>query len=141
MDDRERLRLKLTHQVARMLQNRSLRTVLPPLRNGASTFVVGLPDDTMLDISERVMLLGGCAHLVVLTELENCARVKVFLVEESVKDLRDLDDERECVVNGDTSLEMFMAAIEVGDQLVFHVYESETIVRFINDSVQPPVPA
>ncbi len=124
-----------------MLQNRSLRTVLPPLRNGASTFVVGLPDDTMLDISERVMLLGGCAHLVVLTELENCARVKVFLVEESVKDLRDLDDERECVVNGDTSLEMFMAAIEVGDQLVFHVYESETIVRFINDSVQPPVPA
>ncbi len=141
MDERESLRLKLTHQVARMLQSRSFRAMLPPLRSGASTFLVGLPDDTMRDIGERVTSLGGCAHLLVLTEVENGARVQVLQVEESAKELSDLDDDRECAVNEDTSLEMFMSAIEVGDKLVFHVFDSETIVRFINDSVQLTVPA
>ncbi len=140
MDDRERLRLKLTHQIARMLQNRSFRAVLSPLRDGTSSFVVGLPDDTMRDIGSRVSALGGWAHLVVVTELDDCSRVQVFEVEEGQhKEICDLNDDHECAISNDTTLSMFMEAIKVGDVRVFHVYDFDTIVRFINDSVQPAV--
>jgi hypothetical protein len=141
VDERERQRLKLTHQIARMLQNRSFRAVLSPLRDGTSSFVVGLPDDTMHDIGQRVSALGGCAHLVVVTELEDGSRVQVFEVEEGPhKEICDINDDDECAISDDTTLSTFMDAVQVGDVRVFHVYDFETIVRFINDSVQPAVP-
>jgi hypothetical protein len=143
VDEREHLRLKLTHEVARLLKERSVRAALPALGDGEAPFIVGLPDDTMADLGRRVESLGGTAHLVVLTHIgTGTSRMRVLLFENSAhKELAELDDTCESAVDENTRLDMLMQAIEVGDVATFHIYDSETIVSFINDSVQPAVPA
>lgn len=144
MEERERLRHRLSGQIGQLLKNRSFRAALPPLRDGEAPFVVGLPDDTMGYLARRVATLGGQAHLLVITPLTDppMTRVRVLLIQECEhKDVKDLDDDRECAVNENTTLGMLMEAIEVGDKRVYYTYDSETIIRFINDSVQPVVPA
>lgn len=69
-------------------------------------------------------------------------RIRSLLLQEcGHKPPCDVNDESEGIVNHDTTLAMFIEALEVGDQRVYYAYDSETIIRFINDSVQPPVPA
>ena len=119
--------------------------MLPALRDRTSPIVVGLPDDTMAEISQRVATLGGAAHLVVMTPLDlesKNKRIRVLEVEECVsKDPAELDDATECAINEQTTLEMLVQMVEVGAVLTYYTYAHETIIRFINDSVQPAVPA
>lgn len=56
------------------------------------------------------------------------------------KDISDLDEATECPVDQNTTLAMLMEHIEVGQECTYYTYDSETVVRFINDSVQP-IPA
>lgn len=143
MDERERQRLRLAGEVMKLARHRSLRDVLPPLRqDGAAPFVVGLLDDTLRDVTKRVAALGGHAHLIVVDELaaEGLTRLRVLRVDPGDKAITELDDERECPVNEDSTLDMLMQHIEVGGQLTYHTYDSETVIRFLTDSVQP-VPA
>jgi hypothetical protein len=142
VDKRERLRLTLTHEVARLLRQPSVRAALPVLAAGESPFIVGLDDDTMRDLRRRVMALGGAAHLVVLTPLASGKnRMKVLLFEESAhKEIAELDGVKECAVSEDSTLGMLMEVISVGQEVrTFYAYDSETMIRFLTDSVQPPV--
>jgi hypothetical protein len=144
MDDRERQRLQLAGEVAKLLKNRSRRDALPPLTSDRTIpFVVGLEDDTIRAIAERAATLGGDAHIIVPTELaaSGVSRVRILRITGGVyKQIADLDESRECAVEENSTLGMLMTCIEVGQQLTYHTYDTETIIRFINDSVQP-IPA
>lgn len=143
MDERERRRLRLAGDVMKLVRNRSLRDALPPLRqDGTAPFVVGLPDDTLGDIARKVDLLGGRAHMVVVEQLPQgeSSRLRVLLIEPGDKAITELDDQNECAVNENTTLEMLMKHIEVGGAYVYHTFDSETVIRFLTDSVQA-VPA
>ncbi|HYS31204.1 MAG TPA: hypothetical protein VEM58_02990 [Streptosporangiaceae bacterium] len=142
MDEREQERLRLAREVGKLLLHRSFRDALPPLReDGSRPFVVGLPEDTMKQITARVAALGGDAHLIVMTPTRTpgTERVQVLRVTEGEnKPLGDLDESYETPVSEDSTLAILMDAIEV-DQ-TFYVYATETVIRFISDSVQP-IPA
>jgi hypothetical protein len=142
MDEREQERLRLTREVGRLLLHRSFRDALPPLRaDGSRPFIVGMPDDTMGQIAAHVAALGGDAHLLVMTPTRTpgAERVQVLRVTEGEgKPLGDLDESCEAPVSEDSTLAMLMEAISV-DQ-TFYVYATETVIRFISDSVQP-IPA
>jgi hypothetical protein len=143
MDDRERTRLQMTGEVAKLLKNRSLRDALPPLtEDGTIPFVVGLPDDTLGDISVKVATLGVAAHVIVPSELKaGPFRIQILRFSGIAhKDISDLDEATECPVDQNTTLAMLMEHIEVGQECTYYTYDSETVVRFINDSVQP-IPA
>ena len=95
----------------------------------------------MRQITARVAALGGDAHLTLMTPTRTpgTERVQVLRVTESEhKPLGDLDESHETPVSEDSTLAMLMDAIEV-DQ-TFYVYATETVIRFISDSVQP-IPA
>src|SRR6266571_7947474 len=99
----------------------------------------------MKQITARVAALGGDAHLIVMTPTHpptrtpGTERVQVLRVTEGEnKPLDDLDESYETPVSEDSTLAMLMGAIEV-DQ-TFYVYATETVIRFISDSVQP-IPA
>lgn len=142
MDDRERERLRLTREVGKLLLHRTFRDALPPLRqDGSRPFVVGLPDDTLRYIAERVAAMGGDAHLIVMTPTHRpgTERVQVLRITEGEnKPLNDLDESYEQPVSEESTLAMLMSAIKV-DQ-VFYMYPTETVIRFISDSLQP-IPA
>lgn len=142
MDDREQERLRLTREVGKLLLHRSFRDALPPLRkDGSRPFVVGLPEDTLRQVAERVAALGGDAHLIVMTPTHRpgTGRVQVLRITAGEnKQPGDLDESHESPVSEDCTLAMLMSAIEV-DQ-AFYVYATETLIRFISDSVQP-IPA
>lgn len=142
MDDRERERLRLTREVGKLLLHRSFRDALPPLReDGSRPFVVGLPDDTLREITERVASLGGDAHLIVVspTHKPGTERVQILrIIGGEYKPLDSLDESHESPVSEDSTLAILMSAIEV-DQ-TFYVYPTEVVIRFISDSVQP-IPA
>lgn len=144
MDDRERLRLRLTGEVAKLLKNRSLRDALPPLTiERTIPFVVGLEDDTLRSIAERAATLGGDAHVIVASQLpaSGASRIRILRITGDVHtEIADLDESSECAVDENTTLGMLMTCMEVGQQLTYHTYDTETIIRFINDSVQP-IPA
>jgi hypothetical protein len=144
MDERELRRLHLTRDIAKLLKYRSLHAALPPLRaDGIAPFVVGLPDDTLGFISGRVAELGGTAHLIVPTEpsMPGAARLRILRVSESEhKPITDLNDRSECPVSEDSTLAMLLEDINVGDECTYYIYDTETVIRFINDSVQP-IPA
>ena len=144
MDERERLRLRMAGEVAKLLRNRSLRDALPPLgADGSIPFVVGLPDDTLRDIISRAATLGSDAHVIVPSELATSGpfRVRILRISEAPhKAITDLDESCECPVNEKSTLAMLMEHIEVGEQLKYYTFDSETVIRFLNDSVQP-IPA
>jgi hypothetical protein len=98
VDDREQERLRLTREVGKLLLHRSFRDALPPLReDGSRPFVVGLLEDTMGQILERVAALGGEAHLIVVmpTSTPGAERVQVLRVTgDDDKQLGDLDESR-----------------------------------------------
>lgn len=146
MDKRERLRLQLASEVGKLLKNRSFRAGMEPLREGVVPFVVGLPDDTIGYIIKRAFTLGNRAYIFVITNLgDNMAgqrRIRSLLLQEcGHKPPCDVDEESEGIVNHDATLGMFIDALEVGERRVYYAYDSETIIRFINDSMQPPVTA
>lgn len=142
MDERELERLRQMRLVGRLLLHRSFRDALPPLReDGSRPFIVGLPEDTLGQITARVDALGGDAHLIVMTRTHtpDTQRVQVLRVTEGEhKPLADLDDTCESPVSEDSTLAMLMDAIEVNQ--TFYIYPTETVIRFISDSVQP-IPA
>jgi hypothetical protein len=145
VDDRERLRLRLTGEVAKLLKNRSLRDALPPLTTeGTIPFVVGLPDDTLRDITRKAATLGGDAHIIVPSEPTAPGRpfrVRILRVSGAPhKEIAELDESRECAVDENSTLAMLLDHIEVGQQCTYYTYDTETVFRFINDSVQP-IPA
>jgi hypothetical protein len=143
MDDREQHRLHLAGEVMQLVRHRSFREALPPLRiDGSTPFIVGLPDDTLGDIAGRAVALGGRAHLIVVERLaeEGGTRLRVLRIDPGDKAITELDQQRECIVNEGTTIEMLMQHIEVGEALVYHTFDSETVIRFLTDSVQP-VPA
>lgn len=143
MDERERHRLRLAGDVMQLVRHRSFREALPPLRSDGSTpFIVALSDDTLGDIARRAVALGGRAHLIVVERLaeEGSTRLRVLRIDPGDKAITELDDQRDCVVNEETTIEMLMQHIEVGEALVYHTFDSETMIRFLTDSVQP-VPA
>jgi hypothetical protein len=144
VDDRERLRLRMTGEVAKLLKNRSLRDALPPLGvEGTIPFVVGLPDDSLREITEKVAALGGEAHVIVPSEISTSGpfRVRILRVSEvASKPIADLDESCECAVDENSTLAMLMEHIEVGGVVTYYTYDSETVIRFINDSMQP-IPA
>jgi hypothetical protein len=144
MDKRERLRLDLAGDIAKLLKFRSFRDLLPPLSpSGAIPFVVGLPDDTLHDLIRRAEEMGSNVHLVVLTRLGSPGRARLRVLRLSRaegKAISDLDERYECAVSDDSTLAMLMEHIEVGEELTYHTYDSETVIGFINDSVQP-IPA
>jgi len=144
MDERERLRLRMTGEVAKLLRERSLRDALPPLAlDGSIPFVVGLPDDTLRDIICRVRVLGSAAHVIVPSELATAGPFRVRILRISGvphKEIADLDESCECPVDDKSTLAMLMDHIEVGQQFTYYAYDSDTVIRFINDSVQP-IPA
>jgi hypothetical protein len=139
MDEREQERLRLAREVAKLLHHRSFRDMLPPLtEDGERPFIIGLPDDTMGQIAARVAAIGGDAHLIVMTPTRTpgTERVKVLRVTECEdRPISDLDESSEAAVNENSTLAMLMDAISV-DQ-AFYVYDIETVIRFISDSVQP----
>lgn len=143
MDEREQRRLRLANEVMKLVRHRGLRDMLPPLcEDGTAPFIIGLRDDTLRDIAERAAALGGSAHLIVVDELagEGRTRLRVLRVDPGSKAITELDDQRDCAVNENTTVDMLMQHIEVGEQLTYHTYDSETVIRFLTDSVQP-VPA
>lgn len=143
MDKREQRRLRLAGEVMKLVRSRGFRDALPPLReDGTAPFIVALPDDTMRDIARRAEVLGGRAHMIVVDELsgQEGTRLRVLRIGPGDKAITELDDQRECPVNEDTTVDMLMRHIEVGGELTYHTYDSETVIRFLTDSVQP-VPA
>jgi hypothetical protein len=144
VDDKERLRLRMTGEVAKLLKNRSLRDALPPLgADGTIPFVVGLPDDSLREIAGKVATLGKEAHVIVVSELSASGPVRIRILrlsEVAAKPIGDLDESCECAVNENSTLAMLMEHIEVGQELTYYTYDSETVIRFINDSMQP-IPA
>lgn len=142
MDERERHRMTLAGEIAKLLKYRSLRDALPPIKaDGTAPFIVGLPEDTVGDLTRRAESLGGDAHLLILTRLSSGkVRLRVLRLSEDSKAITDLDDRNECAVSEDSTVEMLMSHIEVGQVLSYHAYDAETVIRFINDSVQP-IPA
>lgn len=139
MDEREQERLRLAREVGKLLLHRSFRDALPPLtQDGERPFVIGLPEDTMGEIAKRVAALGGDAHLIVMTPTHTpgAGRVQVLRVTECEgRPIGDLDESCESAVNENSLLAMLMDAIRV-DQ-TFYVYDTETVIHFISDSVQP----
>lgn len=139
MDKREQERLRLTREVGKLLLHRSFRDALPPLtEDGERPIVIGLPDDTMGEIAAQVAALGGDAHLIVMspTRTPGAERVQVLRVTECEdRAIADLDESREAPVGENSSLAMLMEAMRV-DQ-TFYIYDTETVIRFISDSVQP----
>jgi hypothetical protein len=78
---------------------------------------------------------------VVFDELpDGVKRIRLLLIQPSGKRIDELDDQRECAVNDQTTLAMLMEHIEVGTEVSYHTYDSETVIRFLTDSVQA-VPA
>jgi hypothetical protein len=132
----------MTGEVAKLLKNRSLRDALPPLgADGSIPFVVGLPDDTLRDIIGRAATLGREAHVVVPSELATSGpfRVRILRISEIPhKAIADLDESFECPVN--ETLAMLIEDIEVGQEVTYYTFDSDTVIRFLNDSVQP-IPA
>jgi len=102
---------------------------------------VGLPDDTLREIASKVATLGGDAHLIVVhAQSDNTgpSRLQILRFSEGEhKEITDLDDSHECAVDENSTLAMLMEHIEVGQKLTYYTYDSETVIRFINDSVQP----
>lgn len=139
MDERERERLRLAREVGKLLLHRSFRDALPPLtQDGERPFVIGLPEDTLGEIAKRVATLGGDAHLIIMTPTHTpgTERVQVLRITECEdRPIGDLDESCETPVEENSPLAMLMEAITV-DQ-TFYVYDTETVIRFISDSVQP----
>lgn len=124
MDERERYRLAVTRDVAKLLKHRSLRDALPALLpDGTAPFIVGLPDDTLGYIAAQTMALGGEAHLIVpaAPSASGTARVRILRVGRGTKQITELDNERECAVSQDSTLAMLLEHIEVGEELTYHV--------------------
>lgn len=116
----------------------------PPLRpDGTAPFVVGLADDTLGYLSSRVAELGGTVHLIVPADPSSSgtARLRILRVSESGhKPIADLDSRSVCAVSAESTLAMLMQDIEVGDECAYYTCDTTTVIRFINDSMQP-IPA
>jgi hypothetical protein len=93
-------------------------------------------------MTRRVSVFDGDAHVIVPSELATAGpfRIRILRFSGAHKDITDLDESTECPVDENTTLAMLMEHIEVGQVLAYYTYNSETVVRFINDSVQP-IPA
>jgi|SRR6185437_1196867 len=137
MDDREQARLQLGAAVMKLTRHRGFRDALVPLReDGIAPFVVGLLDDTLGEIGRRTDTLGGSAHLIVFDQLSgNRARLRILSIQPGRKPIAELDDQHDCLVNEDSTLEILMEHIEVGGELTYYAYDSETVIRFLTDSV------
>ena len=143
MDERERYRLAVARDVAKLRKHRSLRDALRPLLpDGTAPFIIGLPEDTLGFIAARTEALGGEAHLIVPAPsgASGTARLRILRIGRSTKEIAELDDHRECAVSQDSTLAILLDHIEVGEELTYYAYDAETVIRFINDSVQP-IPA
>jgi hypothetical protein len=144
VDKHEQERLRLTHEVGKLLLRRGFRELLVPLRkDGSRPFVIGLPDDTMRDIAARVARVGGSAHLIVMSpsSTPGSDRVQVLRFTEcDPKPIGDLDESCEAPVGEDSTLGMLMEIIKIDQELCLYVYDRETVVKFLSDTVLP-VPA
>lgn len=145
MEEREHLRLRLAREVGKLLKNRSFRAAMEPLTEGAAPFVIGLPDDTIAYLIGRVRDLGSRAYILVVSDLEDGDagqwRIRSLLVQECAHNPCDVDGESEGIVSDDITLGTLMEVLAVGDRRTYYAFDLETIIRFITDSVQPPVPA
>lgn len=144
MDKREQERMRLTREVGKLLLRRGFRELLIPLRkDGTRPFVVGLHDDTIRDIAARVAKVGGSAHLIVMapSNTPGSDRVQVLRFTEcESKPIGDLDESCEAPVGEDSTLGMLMEVIKIDQELCFYVYDRETVIKFLSDTVLP-VPA
>ena len=144
MDEHEQERMRLTHEVGKLLLRRGFRELLVPLRkDGGRPFVVGLPDDTIREIGALVAKVGGAAHLIVMSpsSTPGSDRVQVLRFTEcETKPIGDLDESSEAPVGEDSTLEMLMEVIKIDQELCFYVYDRETVIKFLSDTVLP-VPA
>jgi hypothetical protein len=144
VDKREQERMRLTREVGKLLLRRGFREMLVPLRkDGTRPFVVGLPDDTIRELAGRVARVGGAAHLIVMSpsSTPGSDRVQVLRVSEcEAKPVAELDESCEAPVGEDSTLGMLMEIIKIDQELCFYIYDRETVVKFLSDTVLP-VPA
>jgi hypothetical protein len=143
VNTREAERARLAGEIAKLTRHRSVREVLRPLRqDGVAPFVVAFPEDTLGEIDHRARTVGGRAHVVVVDQLKGSTalRLRILRLDPSSKPIAELDEQKDCVVDDKSTVGMLLEHMEVGGALTYHTYDSDTVIRFLTDSVQP-VPA
>lgn len=132
MEPRERIRHRYARQVLRLLKQPEYRQMLPPLRHGSSSIVVGLLDDTMRSICQRVAALGGSAHLIVPTS-EKPRLQSVMLLRIDADAVPDSTPAQSQPVDEESDLGMLLQLVRQSGSLRFHVCSKDTTVRLLDD--------
>lgn len=145
MDSRERLRMRMTRDVLRLLRVRDFRATLPPLRpDEDAAILVSFRDDTLQTVMKGITALGGNVHVVVPPpDLDSWPARMVFLqVTKSGKVTppgRMTDDD--CLVNEQSELGMLLELLLVRNRtMTLHLCRHETTVELVDDG-QDMVPA
>jgi hypothetical protein len=140
MDDQDKRRHHLATQVRKLAVRCGCGRpgIIPPLYGGHAPSIMGLPDDTVGSLTRQAVKLGGRAHLMVLDELPGDeVQLRVLWIERRNTPITDLDDQPSGRVNEDSTLSTLMQGMNVGEHLSLYTSESETLIRFLADSIQP----
>lgn len=98
----------------------------------------GLPDDTVGSIVRQAEKLGGSVHLAAVDELAGDElRLRILRIERRSTPITDLGDRPGGQVGEETTLGALVQGMNVGEQVAFCTYESETVITLVADSIQP----
>lgn len=139
MDTKEKLRVRMTRDVLRLVRVRDFRAALPPLADGVAPIAIGFRDDSVMAVVEQIGQLGGNAHVVIPpADLDTWPNGIALLQIQIQKGERASQPEKmtddDCPVNADSELGMLLALLMVHRKpITFHVCRHETTVELVDD--------
>lgn len=139
MDTRERLRLRMTREVLRLVRVRDFRAALPPQSDGVSNVVIGFLDDSIKDVLDQINLIGGgSSHVVVppadLNDWPNGIALLQVLKSDRVVPPEQMTED-DCPVKPESQIGMLLELLKMrrGRSMTFHICRRETTVELVDD--------
>lgn len=137
MDDREKIRMRMTRDVLRLLRVRDFRAALPPLRDGEeAAILVSFRDDTLRHVMEQTAALGGNVHVIIPPEDLSAWPTRLTLLQVITSDPtppRLMSDDN-CMVNEQSQLGMLLELLRMRNRTMrLHLCRHETTVELVED--------
>ncbi len=143
MDAREAARFRLASQVMRLMRSKDFRDAFRPTDGDVAAIFVGLPDDPIRMVCERTAELGGKAHLVITKSADSLdgftlTHIAVCTPTRSTAAAMRANEDDCYVVEEGAELSMLIELLRLHrGRIVLHVSDRETIVRLIDEDLEP----
>lgn len=139
MDAREARRLKLTRDAMKMMRFKDFRDIFSPEDGSEANILVAMPDDTIRMVSDRIVEMGGSAHLIVANSADELVPITILRVD--VVQSRGRPPEsparHEWLVKENTELGMIVATTKLSNHVTVYVCPNEAKFELVDDGDDP----